>query len=222
MLKFEDSSDTVNLQDDKPTIMFGPRVESSQEYDVPPFYISLRIHNLFRHNAMLDSGASHNLMPKMIMDNLGLDITRPYKYLCSFDSRKVRCLGLLKDLVLSLHQMLEKSIVMDVVVAYVLVQFGILLSRSWDDELKGTLQMDMSYVTIHVFGEQRRLYKENRLVYMMSSPEYPKNHPIYSIETDLGFAIFCNDVVDENFDYEIVLKKENESKQVSSNEMELT
>ena len=29
MLKFEDSSDTVNLQDDKPTIMFGPRVESS-------------------------------------------------------------------------------------------------------------------------------------------------------------------------------------------------
>ena len=47
MLKFEDSSDTINLQDDNPTIMFGPRVESSQEDDVPPFYISLRIHNLF-------------------------------------------------------------------------------------------------------------------------------------------------------------------------------
>lgn len=85
MLKFEDSSDTVNLQDDEPTIMFGPRVESSQEDDVPPFYISLRIHNLFLCNAMLDSGASHNLMPKMIVDNLGLDITRPYKDLYSFD-----------------------------------------------------------------------------------------------------------------------------------------
>ena len=83
--------------------MFGPRVESSQEDDVPPFYISLRIHNLFLHNAMLDSGASHNLMPKMIMDNLGLDITRLYKDLCSFDSRKVICLGLIKDLVVSFH-----------------------------------------------------------------------------------------------------------------------
>jgi hypothetical protein len=88
MLKFEDSLDTVNLQDDKPTIIFVPRVESLEEDDVPPFYISLRIHNLFLHNAMLDSGASHNLLPKMIMDNLGLDITRPYKDLFSFDSRK--------------------------------------------------------------------------------------------------------------------------------------
>ena len=108
--------------------MFGPRVESSQEDDVPPFYISLRIHSLFLHNAMLDLGASHNLMPKMIMDNLGLDITRPYKDMFSFVSRKLRCLGLIKDLVVSLHQMLEKSIVMDVVVADVLVKFGMLLS----------------------------------------------------------------------------------------------
>ena len=47
MLNFEDSSDTVNLQDDMHTIMFGPRVESSEEVDAPPFYISVRIHNLF-------------------------------------------------------------------------------------------------------------------------------------------------------------------------------
>ena len=89
MLNERDSSDTVNLQDDKPTIMFGPRVETSQEDDVPPFYISLRIHNLFLHNVMLYSGGSHNLMPNIIMDNLGLDITRPYKDLCSFDSSKM-------------------------------------------------------------------------------------------------------------------------------------
>ena len=132
--------------------MFGPIVESSQEDDIPPFYISLRIHNLFLHNTMLDSGASHNLMPKIIMDNLGLDITRPYKNLYSFDSRKVRCLGLIKDLVVSLHQMPEKSIVMDVVVADVPVKLGMLLSRSWDTKLKGTLQMDMYYATIPVFG----------------------------------------------------------------------
>lgn len=222
ILKFEDSSDTVNLQDDKPTIMFGPRVESSQVDDVPPFYISPRIHILFLHNVMLDSGASHNLMPKMIMDYLRLDITRPYKDLYSFDSKKVTCLGLIKDLVVSLHQMPEKTIVMDVVVADVPMKFGMLLSRSWDAKFKGTLQMDMSYDTIPVFGEQRRIYRENRLAYMISSLEYPENHPIYSVETDLGSAIFCNDVVDEHFHCEIVEKKEKEPKHVSSNEMELT
>ena len=116
--------------------MVVPRVESSQENDVPPFYISLRIHNLFLRDAMLDSGASHNLMPKMIMENLGLDITRPYKDLYSFDSRKVRCLGLIKDLVVSLNQMPEKSIVMEVVVADVPVKFGMLLSWSWAGKLK--------------------------------------------------------------------------------------
>ena len=42
-------------------------------------------------------------MPKEIMENLGLDITRPYKDLYSFDSKKVKCIGLIKDLVVSLQ-----------------------------------------------------------------------------------------------------------------------
>lgn len=88
------------------------------------------------------------------MDNLGLDITRPYKDLYSFDSRKVRCLGLIKDLVVSLHQMPKKSILMDVVVADVLVKFGMLLSSSWATKLKGTLQMDMCYATIPIWSKE--------------------------------------------------------------------
>jgi len=137
------NSDTVNLQDDKPTILFGPRVENQDEDEVPPFYISVQIHNMFLHNTMLDFGASHNLMPKVIMDNLGLDIIRPYKDMYSFDSRKVKYIGLIKDLVISLHQISEKSILMDVVVAGIPVKVGVLLSRSWATKLKGNLQMDM-------------------------------------------------------------------------------
>ena len=41
------------------------------------------------------------------------------------------CLGLIKDLVISLHQIPKKSIVMDIVVADVPAKFGMLLSRSW-------------------------------------------------------------------------------------------
>ena len=109
---------------------------------------------------MFDSGASQNLMPKIIIDSLGLDITRPYKDLFSFYSREVKCLVLIKDLVVSLHQMPEKSMIMDVVVADVPPKFGMLLSRSWAAKLKRTLRMDLSYVVIPVFSEKRRLYRE--------------------------------------------------------------
>ena len=92
-------------------------------------------------------------MPYIVMDNLGIDITIPYKDRYSFDSREVKCLGLIKDLVVSLHQIPEKSLIMDVVVVDVPLKFGMLLSRSWAANLNGTLQMDLSYATIPIFGE---------------------------------------------------------------------
>lgn len=145
-------SNTVNLQDDNPTILFGSRMEPNDNDEVPPFHVTVKIHDQNLHNSMFDAGASHNLMPKEIMDALGLDITRQYKDLYSFDSRRVKCLGLIKDLVISLHQIPEKSIVMDIVVADVPTKFGMLMSMSWSAKLKGTMQMDFSYATIPVFN----------------------------------------------------------------------
>jgi hypothetical protein len=170
MLKKEETSDTFNIQDDHPKILFGPCVEESDDSnEVPPFYVSLKIHDMTLHNAMLDLGASHNLMPKVVMDQLGLDITRNYKDLFSFDSRKVKCLGLIKDLVVSLSQILAKNMVMYVVVVDIPPKFGMLLSRSWDTNLKGNFQMDMPYATIPVFGQERRLYREVLLKYMAAT-----------------------------------------------------
>ena len=80
---------------------------------------------------MFDSGASHNVMPKAIMDKLGLDITRQYHDLYSFDSSRVRCIGIIKDLVVSPDQLPMKNVLMDVVVANIPPRFGMLLSRSW-------------------------------------------------------------------------------------------
>ena len=121
MIKSKEASDSLNLQDDHPKIMFGPWAQSPDKVKVvPPFYISMRIHDMFLYNAMLDSGSSHNFMPKVIMDSLELDVTKLYRDLFSFDSREVKCLGLIKYLVVILHQMPEKSLIMDVVVARVL------------------------------------------------------------------------------------------------------
>jgi hypothetical protein len=101
----------------------------------------------------MDSRASHNVMPKVVMDELGLDITKPYQDLYSFDSKKVKCLGVIKDLVVTLSQLPMKSVVMDVVVVDIPPKFGMLLSRSWAKKVGGSLQMDLTYATIPFFGE---------------------------------------------------------------------
>ena len=87
---------------------------------------------------------------------------------------------MIKDLVVSLTQMPMKSLVMDIMVAEIPSRFGMLLSRSWSKKLGGTLQMDMSYATILVFGgELRRLYRETKMAYIISDQYNPSNHPIY-------------------------------------------
>lgn len=174
-----------------------------EKTDVTPFYISLNVHDRTLHNAMLDSGASHNLMSKVVMGILGLDFTRPYKDLFSFDSRQIKCLGLIKDLAITLTQIPSKSVIMDILVVDIPGKFGMLLSRSWDARIKGTLQMDMSYTTIPIFREMRRLYRETRPTYMVSCQENPHNHPIYAIDIDLGSSIFFNDVCCEPSEEEV-------------------
>ena len=63
-------------------------MEKTVDGGIPPFYVSLNIHDKILHNAMFDSSASHNLMPKSVMEKLDLDITRSYKD--SFLSIQVR------------------------------------------------------------------------------------------------------------------------------------
>lgn len=122
---------------------------------------------------MLNSGASHNLMPKSVIDHLGLQITRSYKDLFSFDSRKVKCIGQIKDLVVTLAQIPAKSVLMDIVVADIPARFGMLFSRAWATILGVTLQMDMSYASIPLFGEVKRLCREVKIDYMVSSKIQP-------------------------------------------------
>jgi len=62
-----------------------------------------------------------------------------------------------------------KSSVIEIVVVDIDPQFGLLLSRYWPKKVKGTMQMDMSFTTIPVFGgEFRRLYREVQLAYIVN------------------------------------------------------
>ena len=139
-------------------VMFGPHVEEL-DASTPPFYVSLVIHDFLLHNCMLDSRASHNLLPLSVMEKLGLQITCPYKDLYSFDSKRVKCFGMIKDLGVNLAQILAKCMVMEIVVADIPARFGMLLSRSWGTKIGGSIKLDLTYATIPVFGgQERRLY----------------------------------------------------------------
>jgi ribonuclease HI len=180
---------SINLQDERPAVVLDPMVEDRDDSS-PTFYTSLNIHDKVLHNFLMDSGASHNLMPKIIMEELGLEVTRTYHDLYYFDSRRVQCLGVIKDLVVSLFQLPMKSMVMDIVVADVPPKFGMLLSISWIKRLGGMLQMDLTYATIPVFGgEHKRLYREAQLAYIVSDEANPTNHPIFPLDTDLGSSL---------------------------------
>lgn len=88
---------------------------------------------------------------------------------------------------------------MDVVVADIPPRFGMLLSRSWGEKLKGTLQLDFSYATILVFSQLRKLYQEKKMKYMITSKEKPLNHPINYVHTDLeSFVLYSDSFNDVN------------------------
>ena len=53
--------DIINLQDEKPIVVFGPSSDMIDEI-VSPFYVTLKTNDSMLYNCMLDSGASHNLI----------------------------------------------------------------------------------------------------------------------------------------------------------------
>jgi len=124
-------------------------------------------------------------MPKVVMEELGLEITKPYQDLYTFDSSRVKCLGVIKDLVVNLTQFPMKRIMMDIVVADIKPKFGMILSILWSKRLGVTLQMDPFSTIPIVGGESMRVYRESQLAYIINDPHNPTNHPIYEIQEDM-------------------------------------
>ena len=84
------------------------------------------------------------------------------------NNRQYKCLGLIKDLVVTLSLVPFNIIILDVVVIDIPPNFCMLLSRSWASKLKGTLQMGMYFATILLFGKHIKLYGEKMLAYVVS------------------------------------------------------
>ena len=81
---------------------------------------------------------------------------------------------------------------MGILVADVPPKYGMMLSRPWGAKLQGSLQLDMSYATISVVVQPKKLYRGILMKYMVSIVERPRNYPIYSTPTDMDSFILCN------------------------------
>ena len=70
------SIDYANMQIEQPAIIPSPVIKKGEESS-PSSYVSLSTQETFLHNCPLNTGASHNSMPKVDMDNLSLGILKP-------------------------------------------------------------------------------------------------------------------------------------------------
>ena len=71
--------------------------------------------------------------------------------------------------------------------------------------------MDLSYAMIPVFGTLTRLYRENLLAYMISNRLNPENHPIYSIDIDMGSSMLFNEAGPQKDEPELADSESSES-----------
>ena len=173
--------------DESPKIEVGLVMEEENTKYTPPFYITLSLHGKLIHNSMLCSGASHNLIPKVVMETLRVEVTKTYHDLYNFDSKPMKSVGMIKDLVVNLSHLTSKRILLDVVVTDVPPKYGMLLSMISAKRMGGTMQMDMKYATLPFCArETRRLYSKDRYAYVLSEGSNPTNYPIYTIEEDMG------------------------------------
>jgi len=113
---------------------------------------------------------------------------------------------------MTLSQLPMKSVFMDIVVADRLPKFGMFLSRSWAKKVGGSLQIDLAYATIHIFGgEHRKLCRAVWLAYIISDHDNPGNHPIYAMDDEIGYSILhiSDDVLEPTkYDKRITYKHE--------------
>jgi hypothetical protein len=74
-----------------------------------------------------------------VMQQLGLEISRPYRNVCGVDSKPIMLCGLIKDLGVSMVVFPYISIAINIVVIDILDVWGMLLSREWVETLGGSL-----------------------------------------------------------------------------------
>ncbi|XP_059075163.1 uncharacterized protein LOC131875149 [Cryptomeria japonica] len=110
-------------------------------------------------NCMVDSEAAVNIMPEDFMKEMGMKADTPFEKCYAMDNRSVPVVGIMKDIEFRFPACPDTTYKMDVTILQVLVNYGMLLSRQWPNLVGGYVQLDLSYATIPVKGEEASISK---------------------------------------------------------------
>ena len=98
------------------------------------------------NNCMLDTCVGANMMSLKVMQQVGLKVTWPYRNVCGFESKAIPTHGVVENVEVRLKEYPEKVIHIDIVVVDVPDVWGMLLSRKFGAMLRGSLEMDLTFL----------------------------------------------------------------------------
>ena len=130
------SSDVVGQQDPKVLIDANVNIaqQSSNPVKPPPFYVTIIIGKHLVHNCMIDSGATSSVMPKKIVDQLGIKYETLEKGVVQLDGTAIETVGVIRNLDLTLHSCLSFSVPMDIYIIDLHPYFSICLSCDYQNK----------------------------------------------------------------------------------------
>jgi len=108
----------------------------------PPFYLSLRLEGWVVNNYMIGTRAAITMIPKAVVDEMKLYITRCIDGVIQLDSSSIDVFGSIKRVQITLNALLDIHVVQDIIVVYLPPLFGICVSREFIAKLRG-------YVTLY-------------------------------------------------------------------------
>jgi hypothetical protein len=114
---------------------------------IPPFYISIENHDVALNNCIIDTCATNNIMPLMVMEALGMSCTKYYeiaKSICAIDSRKVSTYREIKDFYAWITVAPHIITVFNIIVVDLPPSYGVVLGRDWSSMIGGYIMNDDS------------------------------------------------------------------------------
>lgn len=116
-------------------------VETSKQVRPPPLYVSLIIGGKLVHTCMIDLGASSLVMPRCVVDALGMKYEPIVKDVLYLDGSTIKTIGILRNVEMALHACPSCTVTQDISVAEVKPYFSICLSRDFTTQIGGFISL---------------------------------------------------------------------------------
>lgn len=157
-------------------ILAQPNDEENKSNKIKPplFCISLIIGDEVVHNFMIEFGASTSIMPRNIIDQLGIKYEPMTKGVNQLDGTSCKIIGVVKYLNLALHTCLGCTILQDISIIDLPTHSTICLSRDFTTKMGGYITVDWSFMVFrtgyvtHASIKVEPLFMNHVELYMIS------------------------------------------------------